>query len=72
MASMYWTLHVDVEPTEPWDGCIDPTSAAELAEWINASEATGEPLCDPDVVNMTFFEDPEEPTATVPLPEQPN
>lgn len=68
MAS-YWTLNVNVETPEPWDGCVDPRSAVELAGWINTSEATGEPLCDSEVVNMTFPEDTEEPAATDPLPQ---
>lgn len=45
---------------EPWDGCADPTSQAELNAWIASSEATDTPLCDPDVVNMTFDEPPNE------------
>lgn len=56
LASMYWTLHVQTASPEPWDGCADPVSQAELAQWIAHSEATGEPLCNPDVVNMTFAE----------------
>ncbi|MGB3300224.1 MAG: hypothetical protein WBA76_18330 [Phormidesmis sp.] len=45
---------------EPWDGCADPTSQAELDAWIAHSQATGTSLCDPDVVNMTFDEPPQE------------
>lgn len=56
LASMYWTTNVQAVPYEPWDGCAAPTSEAELAQWIAHSEKTGEPLCDPDVVDMTFDE----------------
>ena len=55
-ASMYWTQHTQVDPYEPWDGCVDPSSQAELEQWIAHSEETGEPMCDPSVVNMTFDE----------------
>ncbi|MEO1395665.1 MAG: hypothetical protein AAFV90_22420 [Cyanobacteria bacterium J06634_5] len=47
------------ETYEPWDGCANPTSQAELDEWIAHSNATGEPLCNPDVVNLEFPESTE-------------
>ncbi len=54
LACMYWTLNVQADPYEPWNGCAKPTSQAELNAWIAHSEATGEPMCDPEAVNMTF------------------
>lgn len=59
LASYYFTDQSD--PYEPWDGCADPTSQAELDAWIAHSKATGEPLCDPDVVNFQFPESSEAP-----------
>ena len=56
LACMYWTLNVQSNPSEPWDGCADPTSQAELNAWIAHSKAAGEPMCDPEIVNMTFDE----------------
>lgn len=56
LASMYWTQQTQTNPYEPWDGCVDPVSQAELDQWVANSEATGVPMCDPNVVDMTFDE----------------
>lgn len=67
LASISWTHHIEAKNTEPWDGCAAPRTSAELVAWIASSEATGEPMCNPDVVNMIFPEEAEDSQDTAPL-----